>query len=61
MNEKEKLIKDIEPYIRHIVENTIEISDLTEKAKTVKGKVANVLASKMKYDCLDIMRILEDD
>jgi len=61
MNEKEKLIKDIEPYIRHIVENTIEISDLTEKAKTVKGKVANVLASRLKYDVIDIMRILEDD
>ena len=61
MNEKEKLIQELEPFIRHIVDNTLEIYDKTKNSKTVKGKVVNVLASKMKYDCLDIMRVLEDD
>ena len=61
MSEKEKLIKDLEPYIRHMIDNAIEIHEKTSNSKTVKGQVVNVLASKLKYDIIEIMRVLEDD
>lgn len=61
MNEREKIREQIEPFIRNMVENALEIYDTTSKSKTVKGQVVNVLAGRLKYDVIDIMRILEDD
>ena len=44
-----------------MIDNAIEIHEKTSNSKTVKGQVVNVLASKLKYDIIDIMRVLEDD
>lgn len=54
-------MKEIEPHIKTIIEASIDLYTKTQKEKTVKGKVINVLADRLKYDAIDILRILKDD